>query len=75
MNIKEVTVRLINVSGHYEDDPNLIYGWTFGVIPDNYTGDEEDLPEDHRVAYWLQHDEPLTVGEVYGDFVVTEIEQ
>lgn len=65
-------VTLIPVTGHWEHETET-QSALFGVVPDNYDGDGEDLPYDSDVLFWLAPNEPLTVGETYGDFVVTEV--
>lgn len=64
-------IKLIEVTGHYfgEGDRTQL----FGVMPNGYQGDTADLPYDSRVAYWLEADEAVVVGNEYGDFTVTGV--
>jgi hypothetical protein len=62
----------IEVNGHYSDE-TVIRWQKFGVIPDGFTGETDDLPFDEDVMFWLEADEPVVVGREYGDFVVTEV--
>ena len=64
-------IDIIEVAGHWVDEPDERIHWAhFGRIPIGYVGETEDLPGDDQILFWLEHDQPLVVGEDYGDFIV-----
>ena len=67
-----MNVRFVEVNGRYNDETEIRWQ-KFGVMPDGYDGDTDDLPFDEDVMFWLRSDEPILVGQEYGDFIVTEV--
>ena len=66
-----IEAEVIEVAGYWSDESPDNLHWTyFGRIPLGYSGALEDLPQDSKVSFWLEHNQPLIVGEDYGDFVV-----
>lgn len=63
----------IEVEGYFFDEPEHILVRTFGRVPEDYYGWVEQLEGDNLVSFWLDCNEPLVVGQEYGDFVVTEV--
>ena len=48
---------------------------TFGLIPDGYQGETEDLPNDEYMFYWLDAEEwqQFKIGFTNGEWTVTDI--
>jgi len=70
------TARLVTVTGYWVDEgPDRELTAVFGVMPKWYDADPSELDDDEVVQFWLEYDEELVVGQEYGDFIVTGVEE